>query len=271
MLFADGSENDFTEFFVFFVEIIHELFLQKINFKMDKTMIIKYMEQQKYGISKFDVYNYDKIGKKCFNSIKDIYKKEYSEIVNMFYGITFSTISSKSNGKIYSVNAEPFFILNLPIIQNNCTLDECIETYISREELVGENAWYNEATKEKEDVFKQISFWSFPNILVISLKQFMDGNKLFVNFPLYGLDLNKYVKGYINYDINENIYDLYAVANHFGNINGGHYTALVKMKNRFPSQWMHFDDKNTVLIDERRIVSPNAYCLFYIKRNVVYK
>jgi ubiquitin C-terminal hydrolase len=262
MLFADGSENDFTEFFSFFVEIIHELFSQKLNFKIDKTMFVKYMEQQKYGNNKFDVHNYEKIGKKCFNCIRDIYKKEYSDIVTMFYGLTYSTIISKNNGKIHSVNAELFFILNLPIIRIGfgCTLEECINNYILPEELIGENAWYNEQTKEKEDVFKQISFWSFPNILVISLKQFTDGNKTFVNFPINNLNLNKYVKGYVGTD---NIYDLYAVANHFGNIYGGHYTAFIKND----KQWIHFDDKHTSFIDERMVVTPNAYCLFYLKRN----
>ena len=276
LLFADGSENDFTEFFVFFVEIIHELFSQKLNFKIDKGMVIKYMEQQKYGVggggaAKYEVYNYDKIGKKCFQSIRDIYKKEYSEIVTMFYGLTFSTVISKTTGKIHSVNSEPFFILNLPVIhgRRGCTLEQCIEHYISPEEMVGENAWYNETTKQKEDVLKQISFWSFPNILVISLKQFTDGPKTFVHFPVRDFNLNKYVKGCVNYENpDDNLYDLYAVANHFGNTFGGHYTALIKMRG---GQWMHFDDKDISLVDEHVVVSPNAYCLFYLKRNVTHK
>ena len=47
-----------------------------------------------------------------------------------------------------------------------------IEEYsyaIAGEILDGENAWYNEETKTKINIRKNIQFWSFPNILVIDL------------------------------------------------------------------------------------------------------
>jgi len=161
---------------------------------------------------------------------------------------------------VYSVNAEPFLILDLPIpFTDKTTLVDCIKQYIAPEQLTGENAWYNENTKLKEDVIKQICFWSFPNILIISLKRFTDEEKTFIDFPLVDLDLYPYVNGYKE---ERCIYDLYAVANHYGNINGGHYTAFVKGG----GVWIHYDDKHTSFIDETQIVSPNAYCLFYTKR-----
>ena len=44
--------------------------------------------------------------------------------------------------------------------------------YSSDEELKGENAWQNDKTNKKEDVKKNIIFWSLPNVLIIDLKTF---------------------------------------------------------------------------------------------------
>ena len=38
------------------------------------------------------------------------------------------------------------------------------------------------------------------------------------------------------------IYDLYAVSNHFGSLNGGHYTAFAR--NPISNKWNDFDDSN---------------------------
>lgn len=258
LIFTDGSENDFTEFLIFIIEIIHQIMSRKTIVNIDKSIITKYMKQQ----NKYNSINSNKIAQKCIKVIKELYNTEYSEIISMFYGLTYSIIYSKTNKKIHSINAEPFLILNLPIpIIENCSLEQCIEHYILAEELIGENAWYNENTNEKEDVIKKICFWSFPNILIISLKRFMNEDKSLVNFPLVNFNLSKYIDGYI-YD--NSIYNLYAVANHFGNINGGHYTAFIKINN----EWINFDDKNINVINECQIITPYAYCLFYVKNNI---
>jgi ubiquitin C-terminal hydrolase len=132
--------------------------------------------------------------------------------------------------------------------------------------LEGENAWYNEETKQKENIQKKIIFWSFPSILIIDLKRFNSRNiknQQHISFPLDNLDLSEYVIGYKK---NNYVYDLYGVCNHSGGVLGGHYTSYVKNAN---GKWYHFNDTsvNEVgLIDS--IVSPKAYTLFYRKRNV---
>jgi ubiquitin carboxyl-terminal hydrolase 4/11/15 len=180
----------------------------------------------------------------------------------MFYGLTYSLIYSKNEKVIYSINPEMFFILDLHITQttenNNLSLEKCIENYISEEELIGENAWFNEKKNKKENVIKKMNFWSLPDILIISFKRFLTEQKILINFPLVNLNLNKYTK--IN---DNNIYDLYAIVNHFGNVNGGHYNAFIK-KNK---NWIIFDDNNIKLIDENNIITPYAYCLFYVKQS----
>jgi hypothetical protein len=63
---------------------------------------------------------------------------------------------------------------------------------VEGEILEGENAWYNEATKQKENIRKSIKFWSFPTILVIDLKRFTSNGRKdqrHVSFPITDLDL----------------------------------------------------------------------------------
>lgn len=60
------------------------------------------------------------------------------------------------------------------------------------------------------------------------------------------------------------VYDLIAVANHYGGLGGGHYTAYGK--NREDHQWHYFDDSNVSQASEENVVSKAAYVLFYQQR-----
>ena len=108
-----------------------------------------------------------------------------------------------------------------------------------------------------------------PEILIIHLKRFKNNSKIgnLVNFPIEGLDMGKYIK-YNEIETNDNIYDLFAVANHFGGLHGGHYIAYCK--NYIENKWYEFNDSRVSDIDENNIVSSSAYVLFYKKRNTLY-
>jgi ubiquitin C-terminal hydrolase len=198
--------------------------------------------------------------------IKNMYNKDYSEIWNMFYGIHVSQITSINNNELLSRRPEPFFMVDLSIPHNikEPTLLNCMDLYVEGETLIGDNAWFNEKTNQKEDVRKGITFWSFPTILAIDFKRFNSRgikNQCLITFPLDNLDLSKYVVGY---KASSYVYDLFAVANHTGSSLGGHYYAIVKNAN---GKWYTFNDTNvTELSDLNHIVSPKAYCLFYRKR-----
>jgi ubiquitin carboxyl-terminal hydrolase 4/11/15 len=59
-------------------------------------------------------------------------------------------------------------------------------------------------------------------------------------------------------------YDLIAVANHYGGLGGGHYTAYAKNINT--GSWHYFDDSNVNAASEDNVVSKAAYVLFYQRR-----
>lgn len=64
-------------------------------------------------------------------------------------------------------------------------------------------------------------------------------NNSHVNYPISGLDMRPFVLG-LKDEPNPIYYDLYAVSNHYGSLNGGHYTATCK--NVIDNKWYYFDD-----------------------------
>lgn len=251
-IFTGWAQNDMPEFLLFMIECIHNSICRGMNVNIQGDIKNKK----------------DNIANECYKMIKNTYTKEYSEIMELFYGIYISQLNSLDGLINHVCTPESFFILDLPIPtnKNSPSIYDCFNLYCQSEILEKENAWYNEKTKQKENVQKKISFWSLPNILVITLKRFsFDGkNKLdtLVNFPIEKLDLSRFVDGY---DPQSYIYDLYGVCNHIGSPLGGHYTSFVCNKN---NQWLYCNDTNVNLIEDiTQIISPLTYCLFYRKKN----
>ena len=236
-LFTGHSQNDLPEFLLFFMECIHNSISRKVFMNIN-------------GNTENDT---DKLAIVCYKMLKDNYSKEYSEIMDMFYGIYVSEIKSLQTKKQESLTPQHY-------------LYGCLDLFTQPEYLTGDNAWYNERTKNKEDIQKRIIFWNFPNILIITLNRFsIDGlrriNKL-VDFPIDNLDLTKYVHGYNKESF---VYDLYGICNHMGSLQGGHYTAFVR---NYANQWVYYDDEtNEKVKDLSKLVTPSAYCLFYRKKN----
>ena len=248
-MFTGWAQNDLPEFLLFLIECMHNTVSRSVKMKIN-------------GKIENDT---DKLATACYNMLKKTYSSEYSEIMEMFYGIYVSELSSVSGTTIHSVNPENYFILDLEIPNKTSTLYDCFDAFTAYETMEGENAWFNEATKAREDVRKRITFWNFPKILVITLKRFSaDGVRKrqdVVDFPLTGLNLSKYVSGY---NAKQYVYDLYAVCNHTGGTMGGHYTAYVKTRE---GEWNHYNDTQVERnISENKIVSTKAYCMFYRKR-----
>ena len=250
-MFSGYSQNDVPEFMLFMIDCFHTSLSREI----------------KMTISGNPENTTDQIAIKCFEMIKNMYSKEYSEIWNLFYAVHVSEITNLETGKQITITPEPYFMIDLPIPENNKspTLIDCLNHYIKGEILDGENGLYDEKTKTKINIQKKIQFWSFPNILVIDFKRFngrAQKNQILVTFPLETLDLSGYVIGYKKDSYK---YELYGVCNHSGGVMGGHYTAYIKNAN---GKWYHFNDTGVSevgVIDS--IISPKAYVLFYRRKS----
>jgi ubiquitin carboxyl-terminal hydrolase 8 len=250
-IFTGYSQNDLPEFLLFIVDCFHNALTR----------------ETKMTISGNASNNTDKIAIQCFERIKQMYSKDYSEIWEIFYAIHISEIRTMDNQEILDRTPEPFFIIDLPIPAENKlpTLKQCYDLYTEGEVLEGDNAWYNEKTKEKQSIRKKITFWSFPSVLVIDFKRFNSRNQknqILIDFPIDDLDLSEYVVGYKKKSYK---YELYGVCNHSGGVLGGHYTSFVKNAN---GKWYHFNDTSVTEINRDAIVSPKAYCLFYRKKTI---
>lgn len=248
-IFTGWAQNDLPEFLLFVFESFNEALSNRVS------VVIS-------GDVKNDT---DQLAKKSYAMIKTLYEKEYSPLLDLFYGISVTTISS-NNGSLLSTVPEPFMMLSLPLPnEKNITLESCFDLYCKKESMDGENAWLNDKTGKKEDVNKGILFWSLPNILVIDLKRFTNTLKKrqdVIDIPLLDLDLSPYVIGYKRKSY---VYDLYAVCNHEGGCSGGHYTATVK---KGDNKWYNFNDTTIKEIKKNNVISSKAYCLFYKKKHI---
>ena len=248
--FTGFDQNDMPEFLIFIIDCFHNALSREVN-----MTIVGTAKDEK-----------DKVGVKCFETIKRMYEKDYSEIWDIFYGTHISELQIVETGEKISMTPEPYFIINLPIPENNKspTLIDCFDLYVEGEVLDGYDFSMYAKNEEVLSIRKNITFWNFPKVLVIDVKRFNHMNRknqIMIDFPLENLNLSKYVVGY-NKD--SYIYDLYAVCNHSGSSLGGHYTAFVKNAN---GKWYHYNDTNVSEVGMiQQIITPKAYCFFYRKR-----
>ena len=249
-LFTGYAQNDLPEFLIFIFECFHNSLKKNVNM----------------GIQGKCLNTKDIIAKKCYEMFISMYKEDFSDIIENFYGISVSLILSKNNKKQLSITPEPFCLLNLPIPEKKeCDIFDCLDLYTKQEYLENDNAWFNEKTNKKEDVFKCINFWSLPDILIVDFKRFDNNNKkinCIINTPLDKVDLSQYIVGY---DKNQYIYELFGVCNHSGGCLGGHYTANIKNAN---NKWYNFNDTIITEIDKKNIITNNGYCYFYKRSNI---
>jgi ubiquitin C-terminal hydrolase len=262
-LFTQNSQNDVQEFLMFMMDSFHMALAREVNMTITGNV------------------NNDKdiVGKKCYEMMKQMYTKNYSEMLNLFYGIQMSVITDLNDtNTILSLSPEPFSIISLsiPIVENSetqktriPTLMDCFSHYCVGEVMEGDNAWYNEKTGKYQNVKRGMMYWSLPNIMIIDLKRVQYTEKgpmkitIPVEIPLRDLNLSSFVNGYKR---DSYIYDLYAVCNHHGNFSkSGHYTATICTAD---NTWYMFNDENVKQIDMKgdAITSNIPYCLFYRKR-----
>ena len=266
-LFSGFQQNDVAEFLMFLMDCFH-------------TALAREVEMKVRGVAHNAT---DRAAKECYEMMVNMYKKQYSEVLNIFYGVQVSLIESLGPGDVavLSTKPEPFCILNLsfPNSENTAnngmnafravSLFECMDHHCAPEVLSGDNAWFNEATGQKQDVKKRLSFWNLPTVLIIGLKRFemnARGQTRKIQVPIdmpCTVDFSRYVHGY---NPESYVYELFGVCNHHGSSPmGGHYTATIKNAN---GKWYGCNDtivKEMQLASNETIVSNLPYCMFYRK------
>ncbi|XP_062197041.1 ubiquitin carboxyl-terminal hydrolase 5-like isoform X2 [Phragmites australis] len=145
------------------------------------------------------------------------------------------------------------------------SLYSCLDAFLREEPLVPEDMWYCPRCKEQRQASKKLDLWRLPEVLVIHLKRFSFSRstkhklETFVNFPIHNLDLTHYIAN--KKSSHRQIYELYAVSNHYGSMASGHYTAFIKLLAE--NRWYNFDDSQVSAMNEEDVKSGAAYVLFY--------
>ncbi|XP_069011845.1 ubiquitin carboxyl-terminal hydrolase 31-like [Embiotoca jacksoni] len=173
-----------------------------------------------------------------------------------------------------------------------CSLAQCFQLYTKEEQLAPDDAWRCPHCKQLQQGSIKLSLWTLPDILILHLKRFrQDGDRRMkmqnmVKFPLTGMDMAPHMvkrsqsswslpshwspwrRPYgMGRDPEDYLYDLYAVCNHHGTMQGGHYTA--HCKNSIDGQWYCFDDSDVHPIAEDDVCKQTAYILFYQRRATI--
>nr|XP_020461460.1 ubiquitin carboxyl-terminal hydrolase 8 [Monopterus albus] len=187
-----------------------------------------------------------------------------SIIVALFQGQFKSTVQCLTC-HCKSRTFETFMYLSLPLASTSkCSLQDCLRLFSKEERLTDNNKVFCRHCKAHRDSTKKLEIWKVPPILLVHLKRFSyEGRwkqklQTSVDFSLDSLDLAQYVIGPKQ---NLKRYSLYGVSNHYGGLDGGHYTAYCKNASR--QRWYKFDDHEVSEISTSSVKSSAAYILFY--------
>ena len=132
------------------------------------------------------------------------------------------------------------------------SITDCFNLFFEKENL--EDPLSCRKCGGPQNFTKNYEINKLPYVLILSLKRFKYNENN--NFKLrqlitYPLD---------NYKIKDKTYNLFGVVYHYGGINSGHYTCAV----RKDKKWILCDDNKVYEIEEKRVMTSNAYILVYI-------
>ncbi|KAK3547160.1 hypothetical protein QTP86_015625 [Hemibagrus guttatus] len=216
-------------------------------------------------------YTRSRISEEAAAMWKRYVDKDDSIIVDLFSGQLRSSLHC-SVCSHFSNTFDVFCDLSLPIPKTSdsragVTLRECLDLFSHEEKLSKENSPMCETCNRCTETTKSLTIQRFPKILVIHLKRFTASrysirkSTVPVSFPLTGLDLGPFGPS----DCGPVLYDLYALCDHMGTVNMGHYTAVCQDEDG----WCCYNDSCVTQISADQLQSNEAYLLFYrLKHNM---
>ncbi|KAJ6568652.1 hypothetical protein B0H19DRAFT_1024019 [Mycena capillaripes] len=174
------------------------------------------------------------------------------------------------------------------VMSGENTLTGCLKRYTQPEKLDPKQYRCAKCGKAAHEVSKRLSIRKLPPVLSFQLKRFehkadkSSARKIDtrIRFPAT-LNMAPFTTLVIKAEEKENSvpmfaypgpsamyeYDLFAVINHEGQINNGHYTNYA----RFEDEWYRFDDDTVTPASLGSVLASPAYMCFYVKRHLDYK
>jgi len=235
--FHFGAQADGTEAVLFILQVLHEQ--QARHVKMEINGVPKSPSQIEYV--------------KSMESWASFFHKEYSPIVDAFYGQNQTTRTCSCGAS--RIQYEPWGVLKLPIPNAEIegapapTLQQCINENFAPETL---DDYTCETCKVKGQTKTQNRISRFPSHMILGLKRYTKkGAKVRAKIP-YDPDLIDFEDWVTWPTLQPKFkYRVYATIDQLGTSSGGHYN----MRAREGSSWTLYDDQH-------QRTCPNGECTY---------
>lgn len=277
--FANSQQQDSAEFLHFLLDTIHEDLNMSANKPTPKQLTAD--EEKQRELLPIRLASTIEWEKYLVNN--------YSTIIETFAGQYASKLQCGSC-KSTSTTFIPFTMLSLPLptvsysstsnSTNIITIYDCLNKFISPENMRGDDAWKCSHCNLKIFSTKTLQLTRLPTILIIHLERFRYNNsfKLIkdsrpVVIPKRLEMGNFWPKATTNelQQLNQLPkrgqegdwhYSLKGIVRHWGNMNGGHYVSDVKLGSKEKDPWVRFDDEKWGSVKETA-EDGSAYVLIY--------
>lgn len=232
-----GSQADAAEALQLLIDGIHTQLARQVSISLQGNLSDRPPDVLQYIAS--------------LNSWNSFWSKEYSELLNIFYGQTHTKLICKECSTVSS-SYEPWNMLKVSIPGSEGgrapTLLECIADTFATEELHD----YDCVTcKKKTIASKEHSISRFPPVLILVLKRFTNsGQKIRARIPYdeNNLNLSSWRSWTSLQSPGKSCYSMCATIEHMGSLRGGHY--FMRGKDPITEEWFTYDDSR---VDTSRI------------------
>ena len=270
-------QQDAKEFFDFLIDCLHE----DLNINWQRTPLkplttAEEMQRERTPIDRASLIEWQRYT-----------HRDYSFVSSLFAGQHASRLRC-TTCRNTSTTYEAFYSISVEIPQSGLgNIYDCLRSYCQEEMLSGEEVWKCPHCRCEREATKQIILTRLPQFLVIHFKRFSaskteSARKIHtpIDFPLYGLNMDKYMISRSPLAITDGetkvdaaitppfSYDAYGVLRHLGSTgNGGHYISMVRDPGR--GIWRRYDDERTADFDPAklaardRLTNHEAYIVFY--------
>ncbi|XP_069685184.1 ubiquitin carboxyl-terminal hydrolase 22 isoform X2 [Periplaneta americana] len=174
--------------------------------------------------------------------------------------------------------------------QERTSLVDCLERFTRAEHLGSSAKIKCSKCQSYQESTKQLTMKKLPVVASFHLKRFEHSSrfhkkiKTFVAFPEH-LDMTPFMSHRRNHNNNnnstnntcrglnsvtvaDNRYSLFAVINHLGSLDAGHYTAFIRQQR---DHWFKCDDHLITRANLREVLDSEGYLLFYHKQILEYE
>jgi len=184
-----------------------------------------------------------------------------------------------------STTIDPFWdiSLDLPAIAEaaSVSLEDCLTRFTQPEHLGSMSKIRCSHCDRHQESTKQLTMQKLPVVASFHLKRFEHSSRLHkkittrVNFPEI-IDMTPFISGTRNIPDSDkdmfltepnNKYVLFAVINHIGTLDAGHYTSYIRQHSNL---WFHCNDHQILPASIQQVLDSEGYLLFYHKQILEY-